>query len=87
MATATAGVTARAADVIYPHISGNFKRHYRAQAAAEDLARVGLLAGGNSPSVVTIVEQAAAVLQCRMDWPTAERITAELAAAGLLKEA
>jgi hypothetical protein len=86
MSTTTTDVLARVADVIEPHMTGTFKRRQRVEGAAEDLARAGLLAGGNSPSVVTIVEQVAAVLQCRMDWPTAERIAAELAAAGLLKE-
>ncbi|WP_433460660.1 hypothetical protein [Micromonospora sp. CA-248212] len=77
----------RAADIIEPHIATRFKRRLLAEGNAQDLARAGLLVGGHSTSTVTIRAQAEAVLQCRQDWPTAEKIAAELDAAGLLKGA
>lgn len=76
----------KAADIIEPHVEGRFRIRDRAVATADDLAESGLLAGQQprvSPSVP--VRQAAAnVLQCRTSWDLADKIAAELDAAGLL---
>jgi len=77
----------QAADIIEPHITSRFKRRQLAEGNAQDLARAGLLVGGDNTSTVTIRAQAEAVLQCRQGWKTAEKIAAELDAAGLLKGA
>lgn len=79
-----------AADIIEPHIDGDFKRRERAEGNARDLAAAGLLngvTGGQSRSKAGIRAQVEAVLQCRQGWQTAEKIAAELDAAGLLKGA
>jgi hypothetical protein len=70
----------RAADVIEPHISGSFKRRERAEGHAMTLDHDGLLGSGLPDAEV----QAANNLQCVMSWPEAEKVAAELAAAGLL---
>jgi hypothetical protein len=75
-----------AADIIETHITGTFKRRERAEGNADDLHRAGLLCGGRPSGNVPVREQAVNILQCRMNWPDAERITADLAAAGLLAE-
>lgn len=76
-------IRTRAADIIEPHITGDFKRRERAEDWALDLDTVGLLLGGQKAGG-DAHEQAANVLQCRTEWPTAECVAAELAAAGLL---
>jgi hypothetical protein len=79
-------IRARAADIIEPHITGTFKRRDRAEGNADDLHRAGLLYGGRPSGSVPVREQAVNILQCRQSWPDAERITADLADAGLLSE-
>jgi hypothetical protein len=79
-------VRARAADIIEPHITGNFKRRDRAEGNADDLHRAGLLYGGRPSGTVPVREQAVNILQCRMNWPDAEQISADLAEANLLAE-
>lgn len=88
--------TPRAADlsavaaVIAPHLDNSrlLPRAARAAACAQDLHDSGLLTDGphRKPQRLPVAERAAAVLQCRMSWPTAERIAAELDAAGLLRK-
>lgn len=78
-------VLARAADIIEPHIDGDFKRRERAEGNAADLAAAGLLNDGQPTSSTVIRARTKAVLQCRHGWRTAETIAAELDAAGLLK--
>lgn len=80
-------VLSRAADIIKPHIDGNFKRRDRAEGQARQLYNCGLLAGGEpGRSNLPVQEQATNVLQCVQSWTVAERIAAELAEAGLLRE-
>lgn len=87
MQMTTADVLARTADVIEPHITGNFKRRDRAEGNAKDLHDAGLLRGGRVyPGSGTVQEQAAANLQCIFNWPIAEQIADELAEAGLLRQ-
>ena len=76
-----------AADVIEPHIDGTFKRRQRAEGVARELHDAGLLYGGQVyPGTGTVQQQVAYRLQCRMSWPTAEKVAAELAEAGLLRQ-
>lgn len=76
----------RVADIIEPHTLGGLKRRQWAEGTAESLNHAGLLVGGRAwPGTGTVGEQVAANLQCVFDWPTAERIAAELAEAGLLR--
>lgn len=86
MADQTAGVRIRAADIIEPHLDGDFKRRDRAEGNAADLCYSGLLAchPGTLSDAVPVQEQVVNVLQCRLPWKVAERIAADLAAAGLL---
>jgi hypothetical protein len=76
----------RAADIIERHLTGTFKLRQRAEGNADDLHRAGLLYGGRPSGTVPVREQAVNILQCRQSWPDAERITADLSAAGLLSE-
>jgi hypothetical protein len=75
-------IRTRAADIIEPHITGDFKRRDRAEGVAEELDDANLLAGGCS--YFDARERVVNQLQCRMSWPTAEQVAAELAAADLL---
>jgi hypothetical protein len=75
-------IRTRAADIIEPHIAGDFKRRERAEDVAGELDYAGLLLGGSGWS--NAEERAVNQLQCRMSWPTAEKVAAELAVAGLL---
>lgn len=79
----------RAADIIEPHLTGTFKLRQRAEMNARTLSNSGLLAGGwaKPQPGVGFREQAVNVLQCQQEWRTAEKIAAELDAAGLLKGA
>jgi hypothetical protein len=54
---------------------------------AADLYHGGLLATGpaRKPQPLSVQERTTAVLQCRLEWGTAEKITADLDAAGLLR--
>lgn len=80
-------VRTRVADIIEPYITGNFKRRKLADGHAQNLAHAGLLAGGRAhPGTGNVREQVAATLQCVFSWPDAEKIAAELAEAGLLRE-
>ncbi|MGS2615136.1 hypothetical protein ACVCAH_11515 [Micromonospora sp. LZ34] len=85
MSETATDVLTRAADIIESHITSRFKRRQLAEGNARDLAGAGLLTGGHSRSSNTIRAQVEAILQCRQDWVAAERIAAELDAAGLLK--
>ena len=77
---------AKATDIIERHIEGTFKRRDRAEGAAVDLLRTGLLKDSTEqPPLGDIRKLAAAVLQARYAWPVAEDIAASLAVAGLLK--
>jgi hypothetical protein len=83
----TTDVLTRAADIIEPYINGHFKRRYRAEIAARMLHDGGLLAGGEpGRSTLPVQEQAVNALQCVQPWKVAEKIAAELAEAGLLRE-
>lgn len=84
----TTDVLAQVADIIAPHLTGDFKRRERADNIAHyHLHAAGLLAGGTALlRTGTVREQTAAALQCVFNWPVAEQITAELAAAGLLRQ-
>lgn len=74
----------RTAAIIAPHISGDFRRSERAEGSADDLHRAGYLTGGDRAGRPDVIGEATAILQCRHDWTTAERIARELADAGLL---
>jgi hypothetical protein len=75
-----ADILDRAADIIEPHVTGSFKRRERAESHARTLDDYGLL-GCDAPDAEVRV---ANNMQCVMSWPDAERVAAELAAAGLL---
>jgi hypothetical protein len=78
----------QAADIIAPYISSDFRRQDRAEGAAADLDRAGLLVDGLDQPAGTLPPTEAAVnlLQCRFSWPDAEQIAAELSTAGVLRE-
>lgn len=67
----------QAAQVLLPHITGEHQRAERAEGAAGDLYRAGYLAGGDRRT--DVVAGAAAILHCRHDWTTAQRMAQELA--------
>ena len=71
---------ARAADIIEPHLTGTFKRRERAEGHGTTLDHYGLLGSGLPDAEVRVANN----LQCVMSWPEAEKVAAELAAAGLL---
>lgn len=73
-------------DVIAPYVTGTFKRDERIAGIAEDLRSAGLLASQQPTTTLPPQEAAANLLQCRLQWPVAERIAAELAERGLLTE-
>jgi hypothetical protein len=79
-------ILTRAADIIEPHITSLFKRRELAQSNAVCLDDAGLLAGGRPTGSVPVREQVVNILGCRHSWPVAEKITADLAEAGLLAE-
>ncbi|MER7280563.1 hypothetical protein ABT369_39600 [Dactylosporangium sp. NPDC000244] len=75
-----------AAAIIRPHIDGIFRADDRAIGRAQELADAGLLAGGKPRIALPPHEAVANTLQATMSWGPAERIAAELDAAGLLAE-
>ncbi len=81
-------VIAEAADVIEPYLHGKFRIRDRAEGSARDLHTYGLLRGGvpTGDAKLSVQERAVNILQCRQSQPVAERIVADLEAAGLLAE-
>jgi hypothetical protein len=75
-------VQSAAAQVLEQFVTGHFKRAERAAGHAESLRHGGHLLGG--PPRPDVQARVAAELHCVMEWPTAERAAAALAAAGLL---
>lgn len=71
-----------AADLIEPHIRGDFKRRERAERIAVSLDDAGHLRGAEPRSDAR--ERTAAHLHCVMDWPVAEQVAADLDDADLL---
>lgn len=78
-------ILASAVDIVERHMTGTYRRQLRAFGNVSDLHNAGLLVDGNAKTDLPVREQAVNLLQCRNDWPTAERIVADLAEAGLLK--
>ncbi len=74
-----------AANIIEPHIIGDYRRRDRAEGVAEDLHRAGLLVGSIPNGSACGPLAATHVLQCRFSWAAAESIAADLAAADLLR--
>lgn len=70
----------RAADIIEPYVTSRLKRRQSAESTAAMLDFHDLLRG----DFVDAQERVANLMQCQMSWPTAEKVAAELAAAGLL---
>lgn len=77
-----------AADIIAPYINSDRRRRERAEGAAEDLDRAGLLTGThNRPAGhLPAAEQATNLLQCRFSWTDAQAIAADLDTANLLRK-
>ncbi len=80
----TANVLARTAAIIRPHLTGTYRLDDRALGRAQELADAGLLAGGSPRITLPPREAVANTLQATMSWAPAERVAAELDAAGLL---
>ncbi|MFI5938066.1 hypothetical protein [Actinoplanes sp. NPDC051494] len=76
-------IRTQAADIIEPHITGTFKRRDHAESIALSLDDSGKLLGGFDTHL-NMRERVATDLGCRMDWPVAERVAAELDKVGLL---
>ncbi|MFY1595524.1 hypothetical protein [Micromonospora sp. WMMD737] len=76
-------VVGRAAANIATHLDGD-RRKDRAFAAADDLHQAGYLTGGNRAGHPDLITGTAAILACRHDAPTADRMARQLADAGLL---
>ncbi|MEU3452228.1 hypothetical protein ABZ671_01095 [Micromonospora sp. NPDC006766] len=72
----------RAAAILARHLDGT-RRQDHAYGAADDLHRAGYLTGGTRAGA-GLLDEAAAVLACRYDPPTAERMARDLSDAGLL---
>ena len=78
----------RAAEIIAPYISSDFRRLERARGAADDLDHAGLLVGSRTQPSGTLppVGQATNLLQCRFSWADAEAIAVDLDTANLLRK-
>lgn len=75
-----------AAAIIRPYLDGTYRLHERARGRALELADAGLLTGGAPLIPLQPRDAVANTLQATMSWAPAERVAAELEAAGLLAE-